>query len=222
MVSSRAAEYISRFSNGYGEKLALEKLIEYRENCKRMYADADAWPSGMKFKNYPAQRYYLEDMLERIQFLAEARDHLQKTANKNMMSAVPFAESMKMAPEKQTKTPDYFFARKASQFDGYSEHEVKLVLRFQSLGLDGSKYGCAIPCARAADAYQDALMAANFRGEIDCDYTVRIKALNTVVEYFESIQKEIKKMDPDSGKAYELETDDSESHHWYNEKQYDS
>jgi hypothetical protein len=222
MVSSRATEYIFRFSRGYGEELALEKLIEYRENCKRMYAEADAWPSGMKFKNYPAQRYYLEDMLERIQFLAEARDHLRATVNKNKAkSAMPFIESTK-ASEKKAKTPEYFFARKVSQFEGYNEHEVKYILRFQELGIDGSKYGCAILCARAADAYQDALMAANSRGEIDCDYMVRVKALNTVVEYFESIQKDIKKMDPDSGKAYELETDDSESHHWINEPQWDS
>ncbi|AGE51354.1 hypothetical protein PBCVCVG1_946R [Paramecium bursaria Chlorella virus CVG-1] len=223
MVSSRAAEYIQRFSKGVDKQSALERIVEYREECKKMYHDPKS--AGMKFNNYPAQKQWQEDMIERIQALGEARDSLQASlSTKTMYSAMPMEKYVeKNAPKKDTKTPEYFFARKASQFEG-NEHQAKYILRFQGLGIDGSKYGCAIHCERAADAYQDELIASCNRGNIDAEFcNVRVKALNYVRKYFDKIQKEIKKLDPSSGKDYEyVSSSDPEADAWYNDRQFDS
>jgi hypothetical protein len=75
MVSSRALEYVSRFSAGGGMKDALGRIVEYREECKKMYHDAET--GRVRFNNYPAQKSYLDDMLKRIHALGEARDYVQ-------------------------------------------------------------------------------------------------------------------------------------------------
>lgn len=107
MVSARANEYITRFTTkGAQKKTILKKIVEYRDECKGLYHEADA----KKPMNYPAEaakKEYLSDMIKRIECLAEARDYLQNEINKkaptkatNMRSAVAFV------PEKENKTKE--------------------------------------------------------------------------------------------------------------------
>lgn len=58
-LSSKATEYVERFSTGCQGKSALKKIVEYREECKAYY------------NTYPNK-----DTLNRIVFLAEARDYI--------------------------------------------------------------------------------------------------------------------------------------------------
>jgi len=74
MVSSRALEYVSRFSTSSMEE-GLEKIVEYREECKKMYHDAET--GRMRFNNCMGKPNYLRDMFERITALGEARDYIQ-------------------------------------------------------------------------------------------------------------------------------------------------
>jgi len=68
MVSARALEYIRRFGD-------VDAIVQYREECKKMYADAET--GRVRFNNFPAQKTYLDDMLKRIHALGEARDYAQ-------------------------------------------------------------------------------------------------------------------------------------------------
>jgi hypothetical protein len=209
MVSSRAAEYITRFSKGVNNKVALEKIVEYREECKKMYAEVEAGRSGMKFKNFPAQRSYLEDMIERIKALAEARDNLQATANKtkdNAKSAMPFAEYMETKTTKtETKkahkknSAEYFFARtkRGLQMRGIkNEHELKYILRFQDSGITGSTNGCAEYPLIDVNEYlngqvemKEGLSSDDHEGHKF--HQERIDALYKVTKYFEDINETI-------------------------------
>jgi hypothetical protein len=209
MVSSRAAEYITRFSKGADKKVALEKIVEYREECKKMYAEVEAGRSGMKFNNQPAQRSYMEDMIERIQSLAEARDHLQATANKtknNAKSAMPFSEYVdtkgaktetKKAPKKNSA--EYFFARtkRGLQMRGIkNEHELKYILRFQGSGINGDANGCAeYPLIdvkeylNGQEEMKEGLSSNDYEGHQF--HQERIDALYKVTKYFEDIHETI-------------------------------
>lgn len=83
MISTRAAEYIERFSQGCQKKTALKKLIAYREEAKGFYEDSKMKMTKLKS---PSDRFdcgnYMNDMYARILALAEARDHLQDLINK--------------------------------------------------------------------------------------------------------------------------------------------
>ena len=104
MVSSRAREYITRFSTkGAQKKTILKKIVEYRDECKGLYRAAES-KNPMNYRAAESKREYLHDMIKRIECLAEARDYLQYEINKkapakanNIYSAVAFV------PEKETK-----------------------------------------------------------------------------------------------------------------------
>lgn len=111
MVSARANEYITRFSKGVQKNIALEKIVEYRDECKGLYHAAES-KNPMNYRAAEDKRVYLEDMLERIHCLGEARDYLQKDINKkapakanNMRSAVAFVPENKPKTTKKTKEP---------------------------------------------------------------------------------------------------------------------
>lgn len=111
MVSSRAAEYITRFSNCSSSKQsALEKIVEYRNECKKMYHEPES--AGMKFNNYPAQKQWQEDMIERIQALGEARDSLQASlSTKTMYSAMPMEKYVEKKKTVWTEKVDELIKR---------------------------------------------------------------------------------------------------------------
>jgi hypothetical protein len=90
MVSSRALEYVSRFSAGSSMEEALEKIVEYREECKKMYHDAET--GRTRFNNCLGKPNYLRDMFERITALGDARDYA-KSKLAPAKSAMPFAPS---------------------------------------------------------------------------------------------------------------------------------
>jgi CRISPR/Cas system CMR-associated protein Cmr5 small subunit len=113
MVSARANEYITRFSKGVQKTTALEKIVEYRDECKGLYHAAES-KNPMNYRAAEDKRIYLEDMFERIHVLGEARDYLQKEINKkaptkanNMRSAVAFVpeKENKSKPARKTKEP---------------------------------------------------------------------------------------------------------------------
>ena len=112
MVSARAQEYITRFS-GKGARDALEKIVEYREECKGLYHEADA-KKPMNYKAAEDKKEYLSDMIKRIECLAEARDYLQNEVKKapakanNMHSAVAFVPE-KTKPAKKTKPRERYY-----------------------------------------------------------------------------------------------------------------
>ena len=211
MVSSRAAEYIQRFSKGVDKQSALEKIVEYREECKKMYHEPES--AGMKFNNYPAQQRWQEDMIERIQALGEARDSLQESlSTKTMYSAMPVEKYVEKHVEKQSvekkKAPkknsaEYFFARtkRGLQMRGIkNEHELKYILRFQASGITGNDRGCAEYAEIEAENYKTGqeTMMENL-SEYDYEgrqfHQERIDALENVIRYFQDIACEIYKLD---------------------------
>ena len=94
MVSARANEYITRFSKGVQKNIALEKIVEYRDECKSLYHQAES-KNPMNYKAAEDKRVYLEDMLERIHCLGEARDYLQKDINKKAPAKAITLEGIK-------------------------------------------------------------------------------------------------------------------------------
>jgi hypothetical protein len=113
MVSARANEYITRFSKGVQKTSALKKIVEYRDECKGLYHEAES-KNPMNYKAAESKREYLEDMLERIHVLGEARDYLQNEVKKapakanNMHSAVAFVPE-KTKPVKKTKPRERYY-----------------------------------------------------------------------------------------------------------------
>jgi hypothetical protein len=209
MVSSRAAEYIQRFSKGVDKQSALERIVEYREECKKMYHDPKS--AGMKFNNYPAQKQWQEDMIERIQALGEARDSLQASlSTKTMYSAMPVEKYVekhvdtvekKKAPKKNSA--EFFFARtkRGLQMRGIkNEHELKYILRFQASGITGNDRGCAEYAEIEAENYKidQETMMENL-SEYDYEgrqfHQERIDALENVISYFQDIASQIYKLD---------------------------
>jgi hypothetical protein len=213
MVSSRAAEYITRFSKGVQKKTALKKIIEYRDECKGLYHQAES-KNPMNYRAAEDKREYLEDMLARIHCLGEARDHLEKEINKapskaknNMRSAVAFkpeeTTTESYAPPRPTKQNKKSSKEaKRAEVKAHREAEAsklfkktdesKYVLRFQSLGLKDLDAG---KCVEAAEEYMTVWETEMARNPDDEDYQERaeeaITALQQTIEYFEELSGEV-------------------------------
>jgi len=197
MVSSRAQEYITRFSKGVQKKTALKKIVEYRDECKGLYHEADA-KKPMNYKAAEDKKEYLSDMIKRIECLAEARDYLQNEVKKaptkanNMRSAVAFV------PEKENKsktTKNKYFERTESDLRKLGIKDanvVKYILRFQGAGLADN---CACDCETAASEYQDEWIRNKESDPNDYSYCERadvaIEALDTTMGYFSELQDTI-------------------------------
>jgi len=105
MVSARALEYITRFSKGVQKNTALKNIVEYREECKGMYNEAET-KNPMNFRAAEDKREYLSDMRARIKCLAETRDYLQEQINaKAHAKKGPAMSAMPFAPRKEVKKP---------------------------------------------------------------------------------------------------------------------
>jgi len=196
MVSSRAQEYITRFSKGVQKKTALKKIVEYRDECKGLYHEAES-KNPMNYKAAEDKREYLKDMFERIHALGEARDYLQNEVKKaptkanNMRSAVAFV------PEKENKsktTNNKYYQRTESDLRKLGiddEHMVKYILRFQELGLTNADNAYPCPCSEAAEEYQEKWinsMDANQHDEKYCDQAeIAVEALGGVMSYFNDL-----------------------------------
>ena len=103
MVSARANEYITRFTTkGVQKKTVLKKIVEYRDECKGLYHEADAKMP----RNYPAEvakKEYLSDMIKRIECLAEARDYLQdQIDNKAPVKKAPARSAVRYSSPEAT------------------------------------------------------------------------------------------------------------------------
>jgi hypothetical protein len=216
MVSARAKEYISRFSKGVQKNTALEKIVEYRDECKSLYHQAES-KNPMNYKAAEDKRVYLEDMLERIHCLGEARDYLKNEINKkapakknNMRSAVAFV------PEKETKTAktikNKYFERTESDLRKLGIKDanvVKYILRFQGAGLSDN---CACDCETAASEYQEEWIRNKASDPNDYSYCERadvaIEALDTTMEYFSELQETINSEEFESKYVYNAGTDE--------------
>ena len=215
MVSARAQEYITRFSKGVQKTTALEKIVEYRDECKGLYRAAES-KNPMNYKAAEDKRVYLEDMLERIHCLGEARDYLQKDINKkapakanNMHSAVAFV------PEKETKpkaAKTKYFERTESDLRKLGIKDanvVKYILRFQGAGLSDN---CACDCETAASEYQEEWIRNKASDPNDYSYCERadvaIEALDTTMEYFSELQETINSEEFENKYAYNAGTDE--------------
>lgn len=220
MVSSRAAEYITRFSKGVQKKTALKKIIEYRDECKGLYHQAES-KNPMNYRAAEDKREYLEDMLARIHCLGEARDHLQKEINKapskaknNMRSAVAFKPEEENKPKSKTTktTKNKYFQRTEADLRklGYKDaNVVKYILRFQGLGVaDNYSY----PCQEAVEAYQEEWYKNKEADPTDEDYCERADiatdALDTALSYFVDLQDTIDAEDHDDKYVYNASNDE--------------
>ena len=217
MVSSRALGYVSRFSAGSSTEETVKQIVEYREECKKMHHDASN--GGKKFNNYPAQKAYLDDMLERIHALGEARDYAQSKLAP-LKSAMPFAPTKPtkpVAPTKPSKKTDgprtikkyapltRAVAKKMTHLTrteqslkarGFNEHEVKYIIRFQEEGIMfGAEYGSPDTCAKSASDYEDVMRdQRNQYDEGTSDYEFyngRVQALKVVCQYFYDMALEV-------------------------------
>ena len=223
-MSVRAKEYITRFSKGAQKTIALEKIVEYRDECKSLYHQAES-KNPMNYKAAEDKREYLEDMFERIHCLGEARDHLQKEINKkvptkanNMRSAVAFV------PEKENKTKtkatkSKYFERTESDLRKLGIKDanvVKYILRFQGAGLSDNSTG---DCTNAAGEYQEEWIRNKESDPNDYSYCERadvaIEALDTTMEYFSELQETINsetKATKKPAKKSEEYCDDNDEH----------
>ncbi|AGE55832.1 hypothetical protein ATCVMN08101_1029R [Acanthocystis turfacea Chlorella virus MN0810.1] len=87
MASSRALEYVSRFSAGRDKHDAWREIVDYRDECKVAYNKA--LNGYMRFADEKTRWEFLDDMKERIKALAEARDCVWKP---NAPTKVPKGE----------------------------------------------------------------------------------------------------------------------------------
>jgi hypothetical protein len=199
MVSARAQEYITRFSKGVQKTTALKKIVEYRDECKGLYHEAES-KNPMNYKAAESKREYLEDMLERIHVLGEARDYLQNEVKKaptkanNMRSAVAFVPEKENKPKSKT-TKNKYFERTESDLRKLGIKDanvVKYILRFQGAGLPDNSAG---ECTNAAGDYQEEWIRNKESDPSDYSYCERadvaIEALDTTVEYFSELQETI-------------------------------
>ena len=213
MVSARANEYITRFSKGVQKTTALEKIVEYRDECKGLYHAAES-KNPMNYRAAEDKRIYLEDMFERIHALGEARDYLKNEINKkapskgnNMRSAVAFV------PEKKSKTTkNKYFERTESDLRKLGIKDanvVKYILRFQGAGLSDN---CACDCETAASEYQGEWIRNKASDPNDYSYCERadvaIEALDTTMEYFSELQETINSEEFESKYVYNAGTDE--------------
>ena len=216
MVSARAKEYIARFSKGVQKKTAIKKIVEYRDECKGLYHEAES-RNPMNYKTAESKRIYLEDMFERIRYLAEARDYLQEETTKkapakanNMRSAVAFK------PEKTTKTAkNNHYQRTETDLRKIGIKDanvVKYILRFQELGLANADHSYPCPCVEAAEEYQEKWsnsMDANQHDEKYCEQAeIAIEALGHVMAYFEDLLETIVSGDFDDKYIYNARNDE--------------
>lgn len=219
MVSARANEYITRFSKGVQKNIALEKIVEYRDECKGLYHAAES-KNPVNYKAAEDKRVYLEDMLERIHCLGEARDYLQKDINKkapakanNMHSAVAFVPKKENKSKSKSKsTKNKYFERTESDLRKLGIKDanvVKYILRFQGAGLSDN---CACDCETAASEYQDEWARNKESDPGDYSYCERadvaIEALDTTMEYFSELQESINSEDFESKYVYNAGTDE--------------
>ena len=214
MVSSRAQEYITRFSKGVQKTTALEKIVEYRDECKGLYRAAES-KNPMNYRAAEDKREYLRDMINRIERLAEARDYLQKDINKAQTKANNMRSTVAFVPKKENKsksTKNKYFERTESDLRKLGIKDanvVKYILRFQGAGLSDN---CACDCETAASEYQDE-WARNKESDPD-DYSyceradVAIEALDTTMEYFSELQESINSEDFESKYVYNAGTDE--------------
>lgn len=221
MVSARAKEYITRFSKGVQKTIALEKIVEYRDECKSLYHQAES-KNPMNYRAAEDKREYLRDMINRIECLAEARDYLQNDINKkapakatNMRSAVAFVPEKENKPKPKPKAKggkNKYFERTESDLRKLGIKDanvVKYILRFQGAGLSDN---CACDCETAASEYQDEWTRNKESDPNDYSYCERadvaIEALDTTMEYFSELQESINSEDFESKYVYNAGTDE--------------
>lgn len=209
MISSRAQEYITRFSGkGVQKKTVLKKIVEYRNECKCMHNEAEAKHVSGRAAEV-AKFEYLNDMFERIVCLAEARDYLQEQIdNKAPAKKVPAMSAVRYSSPEETTTKSYYApprpskpnkkaAKEAKRAEVRAEREAearklfqktgenKYILRFQHLGLEDLD---ASKCAEAAQKYMEVWEAERERNPDDEDYQERaeeaIALLEEAIEYF--------------------------------------
>jgi hypothetical protein len=208
MLSSRAQEYITRFTTkGVQKKTVLKKIVEYRNECKCMHNEAEAKHASGRAAEV-AKFEYLNDMFERIVCLAEARDYLQEQIDSKVPAKkAPAMSAVRYSSPEETTTRSYAPPRPAKQNNKVTKEakraevraereaearklfqktdENKYILRFQHLGLedlDPSK------CAEAAQKYMEVWEAEMERNPDDEDYQERaeeaIALLEETIEYF--------------------------------------
>jgi hypothetical protein len=212
MVSSRAKEYIIRFSKGVQNNTALKKIVEYRDECKGLYRAAEC-KNPMNYRAAEDKRIYLEDMLDRIHCLGEARDYLQKDINKKASAKADIMHSaVAFVPENGNKTKRKYFERTETDLRkiGIKDANViKYITRFQEVGL---AYNCACPCQEAAEQYQDEWIKNMRSDPNDYDYckraNVAIEALDMTIEYFSELQETINSEEFESKYVYNAGTDE--------------
>lgn len=219
MVSARAQEYITRFSKGVQKKTALKKIVEYRDECKGLYHEAES-KNPMNYRAAEDKQEYLKDMFERIHALGEARDYLQnevkKAPTKANKSAVAFV------PEKENKpktTKNKYFERTESDLRKLGIKDtnvVKYILRFQGAGLADN---CACDCETAASEYQGEWTRNKESDPSDYSYCERadiaIEALDTTMEYFSELQETINSEEFESKYVYVAGNDEYVVRHDY-------
>ena len=103
-LSSKAIEYVERFSSGCQAKTALKKVVEYRDECKTFYNATEKTRNSSNKREVDA---YLADMLTRIKILAEARDYITDYISKgqNKKNVNNHKTAMKFIP---TTTDDKY------------------------------------------------------------------------------------------------------------------
>ncbi|AGE54708.1 hypothetical protein PBCVKS1B_580R [Paramecium bursaria Chlorella virus KS1B] len=96
-LSSKAIEYVERFSSGCQAKTALKKVVEYRDECKTFYNATEKTRNSSNKREVDA---YLADMLTRIKILAEARDYITDYISKgqNKKNDNNYKTAMKFIP----------------------------------------------------------------------------------------------------------------------------
>lgn len=196
MVSARALEYVSRFAD-------IDAIVEYREQAKQMFHDAKN--GNIKFNNYPAQKQYLEDMLERIHALGEARDYLMTKPTKTIKQTKTTKTIKPYAPlTKATAKKALCRTAQSLKAKGYGEHEVKYILRFQEQGVP------ELAKIAAENYLEDMREQRNEKPAGTPDfffYDDRVQALKIVVDYFDDINDQIMDLYADDGGAMRREKD---------------
>ncbi|AGE53033.1 hypothetical protein PBCVOR070422_944R [Paramecium bursaria Chlorella virus OR0704.2.2] len=231
MVSSRAAEYIQRFSKGTDKKSAYKAIFEYREECKLK-------AMGMKFTNHTAEREWHEDMLERVKALAEARDFLEASlSTETMYSAMPMEKYVEKKNTLWTEKVDELINRhiETSWTDKQKENWNLRINQYSNRFADGCQKKTAVKNIDAyilecKQKYNDAGHDRSLNKEYLEDMAKRICALGKAREYLQGrvdyadAEKKRKAKnafiknygyDPDT-------TDDPEAGAWYKDRQWDS
>lgn len=209
MVSSRALEYITRFSKGVRKNTALKQIINYRNECKDLYREAES-KNPMNYKTAESKRIYLEDMYDRIKYLGEARDYLQKEITEGpakgnaMHSAVTFESKKEINASKPAKNKYFQKSKTDLRKLGIKDvNVVKYIIRFQGLGLENNS---ASYCELAVVSYLDKWSNSKDANQHDADYCdqadIAIDALHKTIDYFSDLQETIDAEDQDDKYIY--------------------